>query len=46
MMELGFAETTVTPPAGTWLGGFSSRTEPAQGVRDDLRAQVMWLRSP
>lgn len=45
-MELGFAETTVTPPAGTWLGGFSSRTEPAQGVRDELRAQVMWLRSP
>jgi neutral ceramidase len=44
-MKLGFAERIVTPPVGTWLGGFSSRTEPSQGVRDDLRAQAAWLQS-
>jgi neutral ceramidase len=45
-VEVGFAELLVTPPTGTWLGGFSSRTEPSVGVRDDLRAQAAWLRSP
>jgi neutral ceramidase len=46
MIKLGFAERIVTPPVGTWLGGFSSRTEPSKGVRDDLRAQVAWLHNP
>jgi neutral ceramidase len=45
MIKLGFSECTVTPPVGIWLGGFSSRTEPSKGVKDDLRAQVMWLQS-
>lgn len=44
MLELGFTERIVTPPAGIWLGGFASRTEPAKGIRDDLRAQIIWLR--
>jgi len=44
-MELGFAEKIVTPPSGIWLGGFSSRTKPSQGVRDDLRAQVAWMQN-
>jgi hypothetical protein len=44
-MELGFAERIVTPPVGTWLGGFSNRTEPSVGVLDDLRAQAVWMRS-
>lgn len=44
MLQLGYGEQIVTPPVGTWLGGFSSRTEPSVGVRDDLRAQVAWLR--
>lgn len=42
MIQLGFAEGIVTPPVGIWLGGFSSRTAPSQGVRDDLLAQVLW----
>jgi neutral ceramidase len=45
MIKLGFSECTVTPPVGIWLGGFSNRTAPSTGVRDDLRAQVMWLES-
>ncbi|MDQ0920257.1 neutral/alkaline non-lysosomal ceramidase N-terminal domain-containing protein [Paenibacillus sp. V4I5] len=45
MIKLGFSECTVTPPVGIWLGGFSNRTAPSTGVRDHLRAQVMWLES-
>ena len=45
VIQLGFAERVVTPPVGIWLGGFASRTEPSQGVRDDLLAQAVWLRS-
>ncbi|WP_127583604.1 hypothetical protein [Paenibacillus koleovorans] len=45
MLRLGFAERAVSPEAGIWLGGFSNRTEPAQGVRDDLLAQVIWLQT-
>ncbi|MFC5650585.1 hypothetical protein ACFPYJ_15920 [Paenibacillus solisilvae] len=44
-MNLGYSERIVTPPVGIWLGGFSSRTEPSQGVRDDLRAQVVWMQN-
>lgn len=44
-MHLGFAERIVTPPTGTWLGGFSSRVEPSKGVRSDLYARVAWFES-
>jgi hypothetical protein len=40
-MDVGFASAVMTPPAGTYLAGFSARTAPARGVHDDLYARAM-----
>jgi hypothetical protein len=42
-LRFGVGRATITPPAGIWLSGFSSRDAPMQGVRDDLYATALVL---
>jgi neutral ceramidase len=42
-LHAGAARITITPPVGTPMAGYSARTEPAQGVHDDLFARALVL---
>lgn len=47
-MKVGLALADITPPVGTRLSGFAGRPVPgfaSTGVRDALRATVLWLDS-
>ena len=39
----GCAKVNITPPVGTWLTGFSSRTKPSDNIADELYAKVLVL---
>jgi len=41
MLEVGFGQTTITPPIGTPLGGYENRKFNALGIHDDLRARCV-----
>lgn len=42
-MKIGHASTRITPPAGTLMGGYGSRREPARGIHDDLYCRALFL---
>ncbi len=46
MMEalmVGYAQACITPPVGIRMLGYAVRTEPAQGIHDDLTARAVAL---
>lgn len=40
-MRAGVAKVCITPPVGTWQGGYGARTHPCVGVHDDLYARAI-----
>lgn len=42
-MRAGVARACITPPVGTWQGGYGARTRPAEGTHDDLYARAVVL---
>lgn len=42
----GSAQTKITPKELFWMGGFASRTKPAEGTLDDLWIKALALESP
>ncbi|MBI3972104.1 MAG: neutral/alkaline non-lysosomal ceramidase N-terminal domain-containing protein [Chloroflexi bacterium] len=40
-MRAGVAKVCITPPVGTWQGGYGARTRPCEGVHDDLYARAL-----
>ncbi|HEU5318094.1 MAG TPA: neutral/alkaline non-lysosomal ceramidase N-terminal domain-containing protein [Chloroflexota bacterium] len=44
-MRAGVAKVCITPPVGTWQGGYGARTKPCQGVHDDLYARALVVES-
>jgi neutral ceramidase len=42
----GVAKVCITPPMGTWQGGFGARTRTCEGVHDDLFARAVVLGDP
>ena len=42
-MRAGVAKVCITPPVGTWQGGYGARTQPCVGVHDDLYARAIVL---
>lgn len=42
-MRAGFGVTAITPVPPVYLAGFGARTEPAQGVHEDLEARALFL---
>ncbi len=42
-MRAGVARACITPPVGTWQGGYGARTRPAEGIHDDLFARALVL---
>jgi hypothetical protein len=44
--SVGLAESVITPREPLWMGGFASRTKPAEGTLDELRVQALALRAP
>jgi neutral ceramidase len=39
----GYGRQCITPPPGTYLAGYASRQEPAQGIHDDLYVRAVAL---
>ena len=39
----GHYRVRITPPVGTFLMGYASRTQPSEGVHDDLYANAVAL---
>jgi len=44
-LHAGTAIIDVTPPLGTFMGGYGARTHGAEGIHDPLRAKALALRS-
>ncbi len=44
--RVGTAQVSITPTNLMWMGGFASRTKPAEGKLDDLFAKVLVLEAP
>ena len=42
-MRGGVARVCITPPVGTWQGGYGARDRPCEGVHDDLFARALVL---
>jgi len=42
-LRAGHARIRVTPPVGTYMMGYASRTQPSEGVHDDLYAHAVAL---
>jgi hypothetical protein len=42
-LRAGAARVCITPPVGTWQGGYGARTRPSEGVHDDLFARALVL---
>jgi neutral ceramidase len=42
--QAGIASVVITPDENTWLAGYASRTEPAQGAVQELYAKAITLR--
>jgi len=44
--SFGTAQAKITPKELIWMGGFASRTKPAEGTLDDLWIKVLVLEAP
>ena len=44
MISAGVSKVCITPPVGTWQGGYGGRTRPSEGVHDELHARAIVLR--
>ena len=44
--SFGTAQARITPKELIWMGGFASRTKPAEGTLDDLWIKVLVLEAP
>ncbi len=44
-MKVGLANTVITPERSVWLAGFAARTEPSDGVYNDLEASAVVFES-
>jgi neutral ceramidase len=44
--SFGTAQAKITPKEFIWMGGFASRTKPAEGTLDDLWIKVLVLEAP
>jgi len=42
-LKAGCAKVDITPPAGVWLSGYSSRNKPSEGISDELYAKAIVL---
>jgi neutral ceramidase len=42
-MRAGTAKVCITPPVGTWQGGYGARTHPCEGIHDQLFARALVL---
>ena len=42
-MRAGVSKVCITPPVGTWQGGYGARRHPSVGVHDDLFARALVL---
>jgi len=42
-VKASFFEKDITPPAGTWLNGFGSRTSPSEGCDDPIMLRMLCL---
>ena len=42
-MRAGAAKVCITPPVGSWQGGYGARNRPSEGVHDDLHASALVL---
>ena len=42
-MRAGVSKVCITPPVGTWQGGYGARRHPCVGVHDDLFARALVL---
>ncbi|MHC4642260.1 MAG: neutral/alkaline non-lysosomal ceramidase N-terminal domain-containing protein [Planctomycetota bacterium] len=42
-IKAGCAKVDITPPAGVWLSGYSSRNKPSEGISDKLYAKALVL---
>ncbi|MBI3948537.1 MAG: hypothetical protein HY321_21670 [Armatimonadetes bacterium] len=42
-MQAGVSRVCITPPVGTWQGGYGARTHPSEGVLADLCARALVL---
>lgn len=42
-LHVGHRRIRITPPVGTFLMGYASRTEPSEGVHDNLYANAVAL---
>ncbi len=40
-LRVGHGRVCITPPVGTFLMGYASRTQPSEGVHDDLFANAV-----
>jgi len=45
VIRAGVARVCITPPVGTWQGGYGARTSTAVGVHDDLFARALVLQA-
>lgn len=44
--RVGTAQVKITPRELQWMGGFASRTQPAEGTLDDLHAKALVFEAP
>jgi neutral ceramidase len=42
-LRAGAARVGITPPIGTWQGGFGARKHPCEGMHDELYARAVVL---
>lgn len=42
-LRAGVAKVCITPPVGTWQGGYGARVQPSEGIHDDLYARALVL---
>ena len=43
MIAAGVSKVCITPPVGTWQGGYGARSRPSEGIHDDLYARAIVL---
>jgi len=42
-LRVGYASSVITPPIGVRLSGYASRTQPSEGVHDDLMCRAIYF---
>lgn len=43
MLRAGVAKVCISPPIGTWQGGYAERSRPSEGIHDNLYARALVL---